>query len=463
MTNPADLSAVELIAAYRSRKLSPVEALEAVLKRVEASEPQLKALWAYDPQSARAAAKASEARWSKGEPAGPIDGIPTTLKENIPTKGLPTPLGCAAVPLIPAAEDAPPAARTRESGAVIFAKTTMPDLGMLSSGLSSFHELARNPWDLRLNPGGSSAGAAAAAAAGYGPLHVGTDLGGSIRLPAGWCGLVGLKPSFGRIPVDSPFIGRVAGPMTRTVADAALYMSVLARPDSRDSLSLPFADLPWTDLEGLNPKTLRIGLWMEPGFGLPLDPEVRAAVAAAARLFADAGAQVEPLGPFLTRPMIDGLDKFWRSRSWAAVKRLPEEGRAKILPYIMAWVETAQDLSGEEVYAGFEQTEAIREAALKATEAFDFVISPTAPNLPYAAASASPIDDPQKPFEHIAYTVAFNLSAQPSLSLNCGYAENGLPIGLQITGRRLDDLGVLRLARLFEELRPTQKPWPVLA
>ena len=237
MTNPADLSAVELIAAYRSRKLSPVEALEAVLNRVEASEPQLKALWAYDPEGARAAAKASEARWSKGEPAGPIDGIPTTLKENIPTKGLPTPPGCAAAPLIPAAEDAPPAARTRESGAVIFAKTTMPDLGMLSSGLSSFHELARNPWDLRLNPGGSSAGAAAAAAAGYGPLHVGTDLGGSIRLPAGWCGLVGLKPSFGRIPVDSPFIGRVAGPMTRTVADAALYMSVLARPDSRASLS----------------------------------------------------------------------------------------------------------------------------------------------------------------------------------------------------------------------------------
>src|SRR5581483_7272221 len=149
----------------------------------------------------------------------------------------------AATILAPASADAPPAARAREAGAVILGKTTMPDYGMLSSGLSSFHPLTRNPWDLRRNPGGSSAGAAAAGAAGYGPLHLGTDIGGSIRLPAGWCGVVGLKPSFGRVPIDPPYIGRVAGPLTRTVADCALLMQVLSQPDCRDHMCLPPADI----------------------------------------------------------------------------------------------------------------------------------------------------------------------------------------------------------------------------
>src|SRR5207237_1570492 len=145
-------------------------------------------------------AKAPTDRGQKGEPTGTLDGILVTIKDNMATKGQPVPLGAASVKLVPAEKDAPPAARLREASAIIFAKTTMPDYGMLSSGLSSFHALARNPWDLSKNPGGSSAGAGAAAAAGYGPLHLGTDIGGSVRLPAGWCGLVGLKPSFGRVP-----------------------------------------------------------------------------------------------------------------------------------------------------------------------------------------------------------------------------------------------------------------------
>src|SRR5206468_10664581 len=190
--------------------------------------------------AARDAAKASTARWSGGEPSGTLDGVPVTVKGNLATKGDAVPLGAASVKLVPAEKDAPPAARLREAGAIIFAKTTMPDYGMLSSGLSSFHALARNPWDLTKNPGGSSAGAGAAAAAGYGPLHIGTDIGGSIRLPAGWCGVVGLKPSGGRIPIKPAYAGRVAGPMTRTVADAALMMAALSRPDWRDATSLAY-------------------------------------------------------------------------------------------------------------------------------------------------------------------------------------------------------------------------------
>src|SRR3569833_3558397 len=207
MTELPDLTAVELVARYRAKTLSPVEVTDAVLARIEAREPELHALYAYDPSSARDDAKASEARWHAGEPLGPIDGVPLTLKENIATRGTPVPLGTAATALTPAAEDAPAAARVRESGGVLLAKTTMPDYGMLPSGRSSFLETARNPWVPSASPGGSSAGAGAAAAAGYGPLHVGTDIGGSIRLPAGWCGLTGLLLCFGRVSVVLSFLG----------------------------------------------------------------------------------------------------------------------------------------------------------------------------------------------------------------------------------------------------------------
>jgi aspartyl-tRNA(Asn)/glutamyl-tRNA(Gln) amidotransferase subunit A len=185
---PYEMSAVALLDAFRHRQLSPVEAMRDVLDRVARFEPHIHATYLLAPERALADARASEARWAKGEPMGPLDGVPTTIKDNVATKGEPSPIGTAANDLTLAAADATPAARLREAGAILFAKTTMPDYGMLSSGLSSFHPLTRNPWDLSRNPGGSSAGAGAAGAAGYGPLHLGTDIGGSVRLPAGWCG-----------------------------------------------------------------------------------------------------------------------------------------------------------------------------------------------------------------------------------------------------------------------------------
>src|SRR5438270_3370052 len=269
-----DLSAVDLIAGFRARQFSPSEVLEDVLAHVAVWEPHIKALYAFDPDGGRAAARASTERWQKGEPTGPLDGVPATVKDNIATKGVPVPLGAASDKLVPAEKDAPPAARLREASAIIFAKTTMPDYGMLSSGLSSFHALTRNPWDLSKNPGGSSAGAGAAAAAGYGPLHLGTDIGGSVRLPAAWCGLVALKPSLGRVPIDPPYVGRVCGPMTRTVDDAALMMSVLSKPDRRDGMSLPPDDINWKALS-CPPRKLRIGLMLDLDVGQPLEQEVR--------------------------------------------------------------------------------------------------------------------------------------------------------------------------------------------
>ena len=459
MTALHDLAATELVALYRRRELSPVEATQAVLSRIAAWEPQLCATYALDAEGALAAARDSEARWLKGEPLGPIDGVPSMIKENIATRGTPVPLGTAATLLAPAAHDAPPAARMRESGAVILGKTTMPDYGMLSSGLSSFHALARNPWDLTKGPGGSSAGAGAAVAAGYGPLHVGTDIGGSLRLPAGWCGIFTLKPSLGRIPIDPPYAGRCAGPMTRTVADAALLMQVLAQPDDRDTMSLPAQHIEWSCLER-NLRGLKIGLLLDAGAGLPLDPEIRAAVQAAADRFAAAGAHVERVAPFFTRAMLDGMDNFWRMRSWLDFSRLPEERRARVLPFIRAWVARGAALSAEQVFIGYSQMGAMRDAAVAAHRPFDFVLSPTAPIPAFAAELASPTDDPDRPLEHIGFTVAYNMSEQPAASIDCGHTRAGLPIGLQIAGKRHDDLGVLQMSAAWETMRPAPRPWP---
>ena len=307
------MSAVALLEAFRRRELSPVEAMRDVLDRVARFEPHIHATYLLAPERALADARASEARWAKGEPIGPLDGVPTTIKDNIATKGEPSPIGTAASELTPAAADAPPAARLREAGAILFAKTTMPDYGMLSSGLSSFHPLTRNPWNLRRNPGGSSAGAGAAGAAGYGPLHLGTDIGGSVRLPAGWCGLFGLKPSAGRVPIDPPYLGRVAGPMTRNVADAALMMATLSRADARDYMSLP----PQT-LDGRRGREFERPSHRPVARGrLRRSAGARSARGDRARRarFRGGRPHVEPLAPFLTQDMLDGLDRFWRMRS----------------------------------------------------------------------------------------------------------------------------------------------------
>ena len=462
MTALHDLPAQDLLAAYRQRTLSPVEVTQAVLAHMERWEPHIRATYLLRPEHALAQGLASEARWLRGEPQGLLDGVPVTIKENIATQGDPTPLGTAAVPLVPAAADAPPAARLREAGAVMVAKTTMPDYGMLSSGLSSFHPLSRNPWDVSKGPGGSSAGAGAAAAAGYGPLHIGTDIGGSLRLPASWCGIFSLKPSLGRIPIDPPYTGRAAGPMTRTVQDAALMMQVLSQPDARDSMSLPYQPIAWGEYDqGVQRlRGLRLGLLLDAGCGLPVEAEVRAAVEHAARLFEQAGAQVSLMQPFMTQAMLDGMDHFWRMRSYTDLQALPEAQRAKVLPYIRAWAESAAGMTGPQVFQASQQFHTTRVATVKACSGFDYVLSPVAPMPAFAAELPSPTNDPLRPLEHIGFTVPFNMSEQPAASVNCGYTANGLPIGLQIAGARFDDLGVLQVAHAFEQIRGPQRPWP---
>jgi aspartyl-tRNA(Asn)/glutamyl-tRNA(Gln) amidotransferase subunit A len=454
-----EMSAVELLSAYESGEASPLDVLEDVFSRVAEWEPRLNALYAFDPDRARALAEQSSERWRRKQSKGPLDGVPVTVKENIATKGTPVPLGTAATALSPAPEDAPPVTRLHEAGAIVFSKTTMPDYGMLSSGLSSFHGITRNPWDLSKNPGGSSAGAAAGAAAAYGPLHLGTDIGGSVRLPACWCGIFALKPSLGRVPIDPPYVGRVAGPMTRTVDDAALMMSVLSRPDPRDPMSLPPASVPWASLHR-PPRGVRIGLMLDAGCGLPLDAEVRKAVAAAAKAFEAEGAVIEEVPPIMTDDILNGLDTFWRARSWDEVSRLSPEQCDKVLPFIRSWAGKGARLSGVEVIRGFNATMTIRAKAARLFQSIGFVLSPVAPVLNFPADAASPLNDPENPFGHIGYTVPWSMSEQPAASINAGYGASGFPIGLQIIGKRFDDLGVLQMAKAFEAIRPPQKAWP---
>lgn len=443
------LTATQLLNGYHAKTVSPLEVANALIKHVSKWEPHVNALYAYQPDAFIQAAEASTQRWAKGEPSGALDGVPVTIKELIATKGLPIPGGTGLGEQMVATEDAPPAARLAEDNAVVLAKTTCPDFGMLSSGLSSFHGLTRNPWDLACNTGGSSSGAGAAAAAGFGPLHVGTDIGGSIRLPAAWCGIVGFKPTLGRVPIDPYYVGRCAGPMTRNVEDAALMMASLARTDSRDAMRLPPEAIDWLDLS-LDMKGLRIGVMMEAGCGLPLDGEIRHYVEQAAKQLEAAGATLVPVAPVLTREMLDGLDRFWQCRQLGELLKLSPDEREQVLPAILAWADSGSRLSGVDALQGFQQTMAMRRATTAVFDDVDAVISPTTPTIAFPAEWISPTNDPRQPFEHIIYNVPWNMGEQPAISLNAGFSNGNMPIGVQLIGPRFADHFVLKLARQLE-------------
>src|SRR3954451_24747766 len=328
-----DLSATQLSDAFSQGELSPVEVARVLLARIGMWEPKINAMYRVLQESALEQARASEERWRARRPHSPLDGVPITIKENIYTRGDPAPIGTRAnEDAPPQAADAPPAARAREAGCVILGKTTMPDYGMLSSGVSSLHGITRNPWRLDRNTSGSSSGAGAAAVAGYAPLHLGTDIGGSVRLPATHCGIFALKPSLGRVPVYPPYMGRVTGPMTRTVLDAALLMNQIAKPDARDYMSLPREERDYAATLGeFGVRGLRIGFLPDMGVGLPVHREVRAAAEAAARALGGAGCTVESIRSFLTEEMLEGMCRFFEARSYNDLLQLPEAKRAKVL------------------------------------------------------------------------------------------------------------------------------------
>ena len=468
-SRPAALGATELLAAYAEGTLSPVEVLLDVADVVGQREPQLNALWVNDLQTRHDdlldTARASERRWAAGRPSGPLDGVPVTVKENLARAGVPMVSGSAGARVLVPARSSPVVERIEEAAGIIIGSTVMPDWGMLSSGVSSLHGVTRSPWDERLTTGGSSSGAGAAAASGYAPLHVGTDIGGSIRLPGTWLGITTLKPSAGRVPLDAPYLGRAAGPMTRSAADAALLLSVISRPDPRDWTSLPPpASLP-DPLALVSPdlRTVRVGLLLDAGCGTPVDPEVRSVIERAAGFFSAAGAEVVPIEPFMTPEWLTRLDEFWRVRSLVELDALEVDAQDRVLPFVRRWSEAARSVDGREVMRDYAAILAVQQATVAATERYEFVLSPVAPMAAFPAEWPMPWGERDEAMPHIGFTAPFNLSGQPAGTVNAGFTADGRTVGLQVSGRRFDDVGVLRAMHWFEQQGPASaRPvWPI--
>lgn len=458
-----DLSARELTAAYAAGDLSPVEVAGACFDLIDRTEPQLHAIYDRFVEEAHVQARASERRWRAREPLGPMDGVPVTLKENQRAAGRPTPWGSAATSPVPATENAPVLDRLIAGGALVLARTVMPELGMLSSGVSSLHPTARNPWDLAWSPGGSSAGAGAGAAVGYAPVNLGSDIGGSVRLPASWCGVAGFKPTFGVIPVDPPYFGRTIGPMGRHVADLALSMEVLAGPDFRDPYSLPPLSTSWQELD-LEPAGLRVGIVLDVGDGAPVDEEIAAVVRAAAEVFAAAGATVREIPPYVERGTIDLIDRFWRIGHWRDYLAMDPERRELLLPFISAWCRGGEGIGGVDAVRSSDAQLELARATLAATRDVDLVLSPVSPGPAFPAEWPMPSNDVEDPMSHIGFCVVYNMSGQPALSVNAGFTRGGSPVGVQIAAQRYSDRLALAAGAFFERARPASavRPWPRL-
>ena len=447
------MTAAALSAGYATRRFSPVEATDALLQRTRRLNPLLNALYAIDEDRAMAAARASEARWAKGEPLGPLDGVPTTIKDALPSAGDLGYRGSAAHRDDPVAQwDAPAVARMREAGMVFLGKTTMPDFGILASGTSSKHGVTRNPWRPDRTPGGSSAGAAASIAAGLAPVAVGTDIVGSIRLPASFTGLFGFKPSQGRVPYyppNSPSL--VAGPMARTVEDAALLMNVIARPDGRDYTALDPDGADYAAILRRPVEGARIAMATHLGFGVDPEPQVVSAVEGAARLLESAGHRLTSRSAAFPVEDQREAERFYKVRCRTEFLGMPA-GRQAQAPVIGAWSAEADTMSATDFYRAFSRLELMRERAARLMDGCDFLILPAVPFVAFLA--EQPGHGPDALFAPWVNTFLFNLTGQPASSVPCAVSTEGLPVGLQIVGRRHDDAGVFALSGAFEALRP---------
>lgn len=448
----ASLDAQALAEGYAAGTLTPSEVAEHVLARVAAREPEINAFYLHAPDEVRADAAASTARWAAGEQLSPFDGVPVTVKENVARVGRPKPSGTALPNPYVATANAPTTDRLLEAGTVIVGSTTMPDWGMLSSGVSSLHGITRNGVDPSLTSGGSSAGAGAAASAGYGPFHIGTDIGGSIRLPGTWQGLTALKPSEGLIPLDVPYQGRAAGPLTRTASDAIHLMSIVAKADQRDYLTRAYGAMNWST-EPLSPAGMRVAIQLDAGSGLAVEPETAAIIERAAALFADAGAHVEVLHPFVAPEVLDGLVNFWRSRSYADLELLSAAERELVLPFIVDWCEAGTSFTAAETVRNVNRAGEMAQLTRAATAPYDLVLSPVTPVAAFPAEDPMPILDPLETMGHISFTVPYNMSGQPAVSIGAGIQADGRTVGLQIASPIGTDDRLLRVARWFETVR----------
>jgi aspartyl-tRNA(Asn)/glutamyl-tRNA(Gln) amidotransferase subunit A len=463
-TTPADLadaSATQLLRLFASRQASPLEATQAVLARIARCNPVLNAFCWLDEAAALDSARQSTARWQSGARTGALDGIPVSIKDLILTRGWPTLRGSRTVdPAQPWDEDAPVSARLREAGAVLLGKTCTPEFGCKGETNSPLTGLTRNPWKLDRTPGGSSGGAAAAVACGMGPLAVGTDGAGSVRIPAAFCGNFGLKPSFGRVPAYplSPF-GTVAhlGPHTLSVRDAALMLNVMKQPDARDWTSLPPDDGNAAARLEDGIRGLRIAFSPTLGYARNVHPEVAAAVARAAEQLASLGAHLEAIDPGFEDPL-DITTGLWFAGAWTVWNSLTPAQQALADPDFAAEAALGAKLSVLDVQRLHLRRGALGSQMRQFMQRWDLLVTPAVSVPAFSLRPAGQMAmTPEAMLGWTPFSYPFNLTQQPACTIPCGLTDDGLPIGLQIVAPMFGDALVLRAARAYETLRPIRR------
>ncbi|MEX2586571.1 MAG: amidase [Actinomycetota bacterium] len=465
MTEVAFLSAAELLTRFRSRQLSPVEAAEACLKQIDKYNPAVNAVCLVDADRTLEQARASERRWQSGDPAGPLDGVPTAIKDVFLTAGWPTLKGSKlSDPNLIEDVDAPAVAALREAGAVFIGKTTTPELGWKGVTDSPLSGPTRNPWDPSRTAGGSSGGSAAALMLGMGTLATGTDAGGSIRIPASFCGHPGIKPTLGRVPHwPPPPYGTLAqaGPMARDVADLALMMDVLVRPDPRDWTSLPPETVKYRECVELGVKGLRIAF--SPDLGrVRVDPEVAGLVAAAVEVFADLGAQVEHETPGFADPDRT-FEVLWNCSAVRATRMYSDEQLELLDPGLKCIADEGRGCSIADYMQAVQAQAELGVTMGLFHQRWDLLLTPTMPIPAFEAGRDVPVGWQDYRWQSwTPFTYPFNITQQPAASVPCGFTESGLPVGLQIVGARNADALVLQAAAAYERARPSDRRPPML-
>ena len=456
------LSAAALHDAYASGELSPVAVTELTLAAAAVAGDRFAAISCLAESDALAAAAASAERWARGEQRGALDGVPVTLKDSFHTVGLPRWHGSACHQTTISSIDAAPVRRLREAGAAIVAKTTMPDFAMLMSGLSSRHGLIRNPWDPSTNPGGSSSGAAACLAAGVAPLALGTDMVGSVRVPAALTGSVALCPTRGRIAYDPPATYRSAGPMTRTVADATALLEAVGRYDGADHFALPGGFAPAAEpivaLDGV-----RIGVIAELGYGSAVTPDTAAALDAQVRLVSELGAEVEQIGSLpVEQADYETIVVLMTHKGALELHSVEPSARGLLLPEVAAMLEPVYGLTALSCGALMARLDRAAARVSLVLGKYDYILSPVIPVPSFAADAVSP--DPELgAMSQMAFACWFNQIGAPAGSVPVwSAASGGPPISVQVAGRRFDDAGVLRLMALLEQRRGFEIEFPVI-
>lgn len=458
------LTATALGHRYAAGDLSPVEVAERHLARIEALEPALNAFQLVDREGALQAAREAAGRWRQGSALSPLDGVPVTIKDNVDMKGWPTRNGSVTSPATPAIEDAPVVARLREAGAVFLGKTTTPEFawkGITDSPLKGF---TRNPWSLDRSSGGSSGGAGAALAAGIGTIAHGNDAGGSIRIPASFCGVFGIKPSFGRVP-HHPLEGVFAtvnsgGPLARNVTDAALALKVMAQPDRRDWYALPQPPEDWLDV--LRPRLQGLRLAYAANLGeVEPDAEIRACVEQGIARLREAGAHVEEVGPVIP-PLQPIFQDFWMAGFAHLLRGVPRELWGDLDPGFRQIAERGLDVSAERLLAGEAARARLHRHFADLHVHHDLLLTPTTPRVapPAETVYHSPAYDRWR--DAVAYTLPFNLTGQPAASMPCGVTETGLPVGLQVAGPKYSERLILESCLAIEAMQQADAPHPRL-